>query len=118
MPEKARKLIQLKGIKDLTAAIIYAETKGKVISPEALASYAGIAPVDKSSGKKQKHYNNKSGNRKLNSIFYRMSIHQSIHDPEGKKYYEKKIAEGKTKRHARKCLSRQLVRLVYNILKD
>lgn len=118
LPEKARKLIQFKGVKDLTAAIIYTETKGKVISPEALASYAGIAPVDKSSGKKQKHYNNKSGNRKLNSIFYRMSIHQSIHDPEGKKYYEKKIAEGKTKRHARKCLSRQLVRLVYNILKD
>jgi transposase len=118
LPEKAQKLKQLKGVGDLTAAIIYTETKGKVTTPEALASYAGVAPVDKSSGKTTRHRNNKSGNRKLNSVFYRMSIHQRIFDPEGKKYYEKKIAEGKTKRHARKCLSRQLVRLVYNLLKD
>jgi transposase len=118
LPEKCQKLKQLKGVGDLTAAIIYTETKGKVISPEALASYAGIAPVDKSSGKTMKHRNNKSGNRKLNSVFYRLSIHQSIFDTEGKAYYEKKLAEGKTKRHARKCLARQLVRLVFKLLKS
>ena len=28
------------------------------------------------------------------------------------------MSEGKTKRQARKCLARQLVRLVFNILKD
>jgi transposase len=117
LPEKAQKLKQLKGIGDLTSAVIYAETKGKVISPEALASYAGIAPVDKSSGKSTKHRNNKSGNRKLNAAFYRISLHQSRYDEEGKKYYEKKLQEGKTKRHARKCLARQLVRLVFNLLK-
>ncbi len=118
LPEKAQKLKQLKGVGDLTAAIIYTETKGKIISPESLASYAGVSPVDKSSGKSSKHRNNKSGNRKLNSVFYRMSLHQSIWDEEGKAYYEKKLAEGKTKRHARKCLARQLVRLVFNILKN
>ena len=118
LPEKAQKLKQLKGVGDLTAAIIYTETKGKVISPESLANYAGLAPVENSSGKKTKHRNNKAGNRKLNSAFYRISLHQSIHDKEGKKYYEKKLQEGKTKRHARKCLARQLVRLVFNLLKD
>ena len=118
LPEKAQKLKQLKGVADLTAAIIYTETKGKVISPETLASYAGIAPVDKSSGKTVRHRNNKSGNRKLNSVFYRLSLHQSIWDKQGKEYFEKKLSEGKTKRHARKCLARQLVRLVFNLLKD
>jgi transposase len=118
LPEKALKLKQLKGIGDLTAAIIYTETKGKIISPEALASYAGIAPVEHSSGKSKKHRNNKAGNRRLNCIFYRISIHQSRFDEKGKAYYEKKLAEGKTKRHARKCLARQLVRLVFNLLKD
>ena len=118
LPEKAQKLKQLTGIADLTAAIIYTETKGKIISPEALANYAGIAPVDKSSGKSVKHRNNKSGNRKLNSVFYRLSMHQSIWDEKGKAYYEKKLAEGKTKRHARKCLARQLVKIVFNILKS
>jgi len=84
----------------------------------ALASYAGIAPVEHSSGKSKKHRNNKAGNRRLNCIFYRISIHQSRFDEKGKAYYEKKLAEGKTKRHARKCLARQLVRLVFNLLKD
>lgn len=118
LPKKAQKLKQLKGVGDLTAAILYAETKGKIVSSEALASYAGVAPVDKSSGKSIRHRNNKSGNRKLNSIFYRLSIHQSIFDKEGKAYFEKKMSEGKTKRHARKCLARQLVRIVFNLLKD
>ncbi len=118
LPEKAQKLKQLKGVADLTAAIIYTETKGKVISPEALASYAGLAPVENSSGKSKKYRNNKAGNRKLNAAFYRMSLHQSRHDEEGKKYYEKKLQEGKTKRHARKCLSRQLVYIVFKLLKD
>jgi transposase len=118
LPKKAQKLIQLKGIKTITAATIYTETKGKLISKEALASYAAVAPVENSSGKKTKHRNNKTGNRILNSVFYRLSIHQSRFDKEGKKYYEKKLSEGKTKRHARKCLARQLVNLVFNLLKD
>jgi transposase len=122
LPEKARRLMRknggLKGIAEISAAIIYAETKGKLISPEALASYAGVAPVENSSGKKKKHKNNKTGNRKLNSVFYRLSLHQSIHDPEGKKYYEKKLAEGKTKRHARKCLARRLVDIIFKMLND
>jgi len=116
LPEKIKKLKQLTGISDLSAAIIYTETKGKLSSTEALASYAGIAPVDKSSGKTVRHRHNKAGNRKLNSIFYRLSILQSIYDEKGKAYFEKKLSEGKTKRHARKCLARQLVRIVFNLL--
>lgn len=118
LPLKAQKLKDLKGVGDLTAAIIYTETKGKVISPEALASYAGIAPIEKSSGKSNKRRSNKSGNRKLNCVFYRLSLHQSIWDENGKAYFEKKLAEGKTKRHARKCLARQLVNIVYKLLED
>ena len=118
LPEKARKLTSLKGISDIMAATIWAETKGKLISPEKLASYAGIAPVEKSSGKTVRHQNNKTGNRTLNHCFYALSIAQKRFDPEGKKYYEKKIAEGKSPRHARKCLARQLVNIVYKILED
>lgn len=116
LPEKAQKLKQLKGIGNITAATIFTETKGKLISAPALASYAGIAPVENSSGKTIKHRNNKAGNRILNSVFYRLSIHQIRFNKEAKKYYEKKLAEGKSKRHARKCLARQLVNQVWKIL--
>lgn len=116
LPLKAQKLKQLKGIGDLTAATIYTETKGKLISREALASYSAVAPVENSSGKQVKHRNNKGGNRILNSVFYRLSIHQARFDEKGKEYYEKKCAEGKSKRHAHKCLARQLVNIVFKIL--
>ena len=118
LPKKAEKLKQLKGISDITAAIIYTETKGKLYTASKLASYAGIAPVEKSSGRTSRHRNNKSGNRILNSIFYRLSIAQKRYDEKGKAYFEKKLSEGKSPRHARKCLSRQLVNLVFKLLCD
>ncbi len=117
LPQKAQNLIkEFKGIGAITAATIYTETKGKLISEASLASYAGVAPVENSSGKKVHHRNNKSGNRILNSIFYRLSIHQVRFDEEAKKYYEKKLAEGKSKRLARKHVARQLVKKVYKSL--
>ena len=118
LPEKAKKLKEIKGIKTITAATIYTETKGKLISAKSLANYAGVAPVENSSGIKVKHRNNKTGNRILNCVFYRLSLHQSIWDEKGKAYYEKKLAEGKSKRHARKCLARQLVNIVFRLMND
>jgi transposase len=118
LPKTAQKLKQLSGIQSIRAATIYTETKGRIISEASLASYAGIAPVENSSGKQVKHRNNRAGNRILNSVFYRLSLHQSRYDENAKIYYEKKMSEGKTKRQARKCLARQLIRLVFNILKN
>ena len=118
LPQKAQKLKQLKGISDIVAATIYTETKGKLISKEALASYCGVAPVERSSGRSSRHRNNKGGNRILNSIFFRLSIMQARFDEKGKAYFEKKLREGKSKRHSRKCLSRQLVNIVFKILQD
>lgn len=117
LPQKAQELIkEFKGIGNITAATIYTETKGKLISEAALASYAGIAPVDNSSGKKVQYRNNKAGNRILNSVFFRLSIHQVRFDENAKAYYEKKLAEGKSKRLARKHVARQLVKKVYKVL--
>lgn len=118
LPEKAHKLKQLKGIKTITSATIYTETKGKLHSKKALASYSGVAPIDNSSGKRIKHRNNKTGNRILNSVFYQLALHQSRWDEKGKAYYEKKLQEGKSPRHARKCLSRQLINIVWKILNE
>ena len=116
LPQRAQELTQFTGISTLNAAIIYTETKGKKMTKAQFASYTGVEPVDCSSGLTQKHRNNRRGNRQLNSLFYQMSIHQSLYDEKGSEYFNKKLAEGKTKRHARKCLSRQLCNLVWKIL--
>jgi transposase len=117
-PKKAKKLMELKGISFITASTIYAETKGKITTSSKLASYCGVAPIDCSSGKTTRMRNNRGGNRILNSVFYSLSIAQKRYNPISQEYYEKKISEGKTPRHARKCLARQLVNIVFNILKE
>lgn len=117
-PEKAKKLMQLKGISFITASTIYAETKGKITTSAKFASYCGVSPIDCSSGKTTRMRNNKGGNRVLNSVFYSLSIAQKRYNPVATAYYEKKISEGKTPRHARKCLARQLVNIVFKILKE
>ena len=118
MPEKAKKLMIIKGISAVRAVEIFVEVKGKVMSESQLANYAGIAPVPDSSGKKNRHKNNRMGNRRLNSIFYALSIMQIRYDDEAKKYYQKKISQGCTPRRARKAVARQLVRIIFNLLKD
>ena len=116
--EKVLKLTEIKGISYITACTIYAETKGKLTTKEKFASFCGVAPVDCSSGKTQRMRNNKGGNRILNSIFYSLSIAQRRYNPISTAYYEKKIKEGKTLRHARKCLARQLANVVFKILSE
>lgn len=118
IPEKAKKLTTLKGVSNIMACTIYAETKGMLKTPASLANYAGIAPIDCSSGKTTKMKTNKKGNRVLNCAFYSLSVHQIRFDDNARKYYEKKIAEGKSPRRARKAVARNLVNIIFRILTD
>ena len=115
-PSQAMKLTQLTGISTLTAATIHAQTKGKKMTKSQFASYCGVAPIKCSSGLTDKHRNNKRGDRKLNSILYSISHHQAKYDEKGSEYYLKKLKEGKTQRHAKKCLSRQVCNQIWKIL--
>lgn len=116
VPEKVFELTNICGIEKLTAAIIYAETKGKLTTKAAFANYCAVDPIEVSSGKTNRHSTNHRGNRTLNSIFFRISLSQMRYDEQGKAYYKKKLSEGKTKRQARKCLARQLTNVVFRVL--
>lgn len=116
IPEKAKDLTKITGIKTITAGTIYSETKGKKMTKAQFASYCGVAPVDCSSGMSEKRRNNHRGNRILNSILYSISVHQTRYDKIGSAYYMKKLQEGKAKKVARKHLQRQLSNLIWKIL--
>lgn len=115
-PEKVKKLTQIKGISTITACTIYTETKGRLLTKEKFASYCGVSPVDCSSGKTERKRTNHGGNRVLNSVLYSLSIAQKRYNPESKAYFEKKLKEGKSPRHARKCLARQLCNVIFKVL--
>lgn len=91
-----------------------------------LAKYAGIAPIEKSSGGKDRTLKNDFGNRTLNSMFYKLAC-RSICTGRGqnspfnaifREYYEKKLKEGKTKHQALICIMRRTCNIVYGILKN
>ena len=86
-------------------------------TPDKLASYAGIAPVEKSSGKSSKKYRNCKAHRQLNRVFYTMALSQIRCDEIASIYYARKLTEGKTKKQALHCLMRRLVKITWTMLK-
>jgi len=81
-----------------------------------LAKLAGVAPLDASSGKQQRHRLNRKGNRQLNLALHRIAITQArIHVP-AKDYLARREAEGKTAKEALRALKRHLARRVHRLL--
>lgn len=88
-------------------------------SPAALAKYAGCAPREYSSGKSHRHRKSRSGNRRLNCAFHRMALSQISRSGNelAKTYFKRKISEGKSKSQALVCLRRQMVNIIWRMLK-
>ncbi len=77
------------------------------------ASWTGTAPIDASSGDQIRHRLSRAGNRRINHVLYIAAIVQIRHDTEGRTYYRRKIAEGKTPLEALRCLRRRLSDVIY-----
>jgi transposase len=80
------------------------------------ASYSGTAPVEASSGEAVRHRLSLAGNRKLNNALHMVAICQARSDARGGAYYHKKIAEGKSRKEALRCLKRRISDAVFKSL--
>jgi len=91
----------------------------KFSSPGALSKYAGCSPREYSSGKKHRHRKTRSGNRRLNCAFHRMALSQisRMGNERARVYFKRKISEGKSKSQALVCLRRQMVNIVWMMMK-
>ena len=117
--ETAPALLELPGCAALTAAKLLAEVGpiDRFQTDAQLARHSGVAPLEASSGRVQRHRLDRGGNRQLNAAFYRIAITQARYHPAARAYLERKQAEGKSRREAIRCLKRQLARVVFNTLK-
>ena len=81
------------------------------------AAYTGTAPIEFSSGGRVTHRLSRRGNRRLNHALHIAAITQIRypHSP-GRRYYERKLAEGKTPREAVRALKRRLSDVVWRHL--
>ncbi|RKR85886.1 transposase [Micromonospora pisi] len=83
------------------------------------AAWNGTAPLDASSGDQKRHRLSRAGNRRINRVLHIMAIVQMRHDTEGRAYYRRKLAAGKTPMEAIRCLKRRLSDVVYKqMIKD
>ncbi|HEY3143963.1 MAG TPA: transposase [Acidimicrobiales bacterium] len=84
-------------------------------SPAAPTSPPGTAPPRStpSSGDQNRHRLSRAGNRRINRALHIMAIVQLRHDTEGRRYYRRKLAAGKTPMEALRALKRRLSHVVY-----
>jgi transposase len=80
------------------------------------ASYSGTAPVEASSGEVVRHRLSLAGNRHLNYALHMVATCQARSDARGGAYYRKKVAEGKTRKEALRCLKRRISDAVFKSL--
>lgn len=80
------------------------------------ASCNGTAPIDASSGQQNRHRRSRASNRRINRVLHIMAIVQLRNDTEGRAYYRRKLAAGKTPMEAIRALKRRLSDIVYRQL--
>jgi len=109
------------GVGTLVAAqvILSWSHAGRCRDEAAFARLAGVAPLEATSGQNQtRHRLSRGGDRQLNralhtAILARVKIH-----PETQSYLARRIADGKTKREAMRCLKRYYARHLFRLLES
>lgn len=111
-------LLELCGCGTLMAARILAEIEdiGRFTNERQLAAYAGVAPLDASSGRQQRHRLNRTGNRRLNRALHIIAVTQiRVHQP-AREHMTKRTSEGKSTRETLRALKRFIARRLFRIL--
>jgi transposase len=82
----------------------------------AVEASASTVPIEASSGPRVRHRLNRRGNRQLNHALHVAAIAQLSRDTPGRAYFERKVAEGKSKKEAIRSLKRRISDAVYRQL--
>ncbi|MCA1678020.1 MAG: IS110 family transposase [Actinobacteria bacterium] len=91
---------------------------GRIPSEAAFARLAGAAPIPASSGQTIRYRLDRSGDRKLNRALHMILVTRKRTHPATIAYIERRLAEGKTRREANRCLKRYLARNLYRLLEN
>ena len=98
--------MDLPGVGPVVAARILADVGdvARFADRNRFASWTGTAPIDASSGEQIRHRLSRAGNRRMNHMIHIAATTQIRLDTDGRRYYRRKLAEGKTRMEAMRCL--------------
>ena len=111
-------LMDLPGVGPVVAARILADVGdvARFANRNRFASWTGTAPLEASSGEQIRHRLSRAGNRKMNHMLHIAAATQARLDTDGRGYYRRKLAAGKTRLEAMRCLKRRISDAVYRQL--
>ena len=120
LAETGTTLLDLPGIGPSGAARLLVEIGDITRFPnrDHFASWNGTAPIDASSGDQVRHRLSRAGNRQINRVLHIMATVQLRNRTEGRAYFDRRKAEGKTSMEAMRALKRRLSDIVYRHLVD
>ena len=107
------------GVGPVIAAAVIGDVRdvSRFPSRDHFASYNGTAPVEVSSGQRKIYRLSRRGNRRLNHAIHMAAVTQiRYRHSNGRAYYDKKLAEGKTPKEALRALKRQVSDAIYTVL--
>ncbi len=87
-------------------------------SEASFAALCGASPVEASSGKSQRHRLNRGGDRQGNCALHRIVLSRLRWDQRTRNYLDRRIAGGKTRREAIRCLERYVAREIYTLIRN
>jgi transposase len=113
-------LTEVFGVGPVIAATVIGDVRdvSRFRGRDRFAAYNGTAPIEVSSGNRVIYRVSVRGNRRLNHAIHMAAITQVRYQhSDGRAYYDKKIAEGKTGKAALRALKRQISDAIYKHLK-
>ncbi|HEX4531560.1 MAG TPA: IS110 family transposase [Acidimicrobiia bacterium] len=117
--ESGTTVTELFGVGPVVAAMVigYTGDVSRFRNRDHFAAYTGTAPIEVSSGGRITHRLSRRGNRQLNHAIHMAAITQIrfAHSP-GRPFFDRKVAEGKTKREALRALKRRISDAIYRQL--
>jgi len=114
----ATSVVEINGVGPIVAAFLIGHSGDmrRFQNRDHYASYNGTAPIEASSGPKKRHRLNPRGNRQLNHAVHVIAIAQIRHASDGRRFFDRKVAEGKTNKEALRALKRHISNTVYSHL--
>lgn len=117
--ETAPELVAVTGVgTDVATTLLVAagDNPERLHNEATFAHLCGVAPIDASSGKQQRHRLNRGGDRQANSALWTIVITRLACDERTRDYIHRRLDQGRTKKEAIRCLKRYIAREIYHQL--